>query len=140
MPTRPRPRARGRSSTSSPLRVSCRRISRISLHSAQARHGQRGDTLAAPHEADALTGTRLHVHAPGGEFQRALEALADGGPVGVDGRLLHDDRAVDVYDLEAAPGHDPDDELQQLDRVGVAPALLAGGKVLADVAQSRRPE
>ena len=58
-------------------------------------------------------------------------------PQRAEARLLADDGRVDVLDPAA---HHPDDRPQQVDRVGVAPALVVVGEQGADVAEAAGPE
>ncbi len=78
----------------------------------------------------ALTLTRVSSSS-----ERMREARADRLPVRRELRLLHQHRAVDVHDPQPAGGDHRHHRAQQLDRVGVTPALVGVGEVLADVAQ-----
>src|SRR6185436_12039530 len=66
----------------------------------QGRHGQRGDALAAPDEAEALAGRGLHVDLARVDAQRLGELGADRAALGAELRALHHDRRVDVVDGE----------------------------------------
>src|SRR5438132_8153878 len=94
------------SSTSSPERVSCRRIARIaSVRALNARHSERRDALAATDEAHPLAAARLDVDARALQAERLRQTLANGAAVRPQARLLHQHGAVDVDDLKPTSDH-----------------------------------
>jgi len=103
-------------------------------------HRQRGDSLLAPDEAHALIGGELHVHLKGGEPDGVGQAGAHGVAVRTELGRLADHGGVDVAHGPAVLGEKARHLGQELDRVGVSPALVGVGIVLADVAQAGGPE
>src|SRR5262245_6240450 len=113
---------------------------RWSLRFGNHRNRKRGNTLAAAHEADALAGRELDVHPGPVEAGRLRDArahlLTERGELW----LFAGERRVDVGRAVTGVAQLFADGAEQLDRVGVAPALVGVGEVLADVAEARRAE
>src|SRR6185437_13666299 len=93
-----------------------------------------GDALAAADPAHALVGGRLDRDPAGG---RLAEDLLHLRLVRTEARLLADQGRVDVDD---ATGDRADRGAQEIDRVGVAPALLLRREERADVTAPRGAE
>src|SRR3954452_7507797 len=107
---------------------------------AEQRDGHRRRSLPAPHEAHPLAGRGLDVDVAHGQADRLRERLAHRVAMGADLRSLEDQRRVDVHHAQILVGHDAARQPEQVDRVGVAPALVGVGEVQADVAQPGRAE
>src|SRR4051794_36366652 len=133
MPTLPG--ARGSSARSLPLSVSWMCIARATTSGVvERRDGERGDPLAAADEAEALAGRELDVDLRRREADGGGQARAHLLAVGAEARRLADDGGVDARDAEAPARDHPLHVGEEARAVGVAPALVAVGEVLADVA------
>src|ERR1700722_16033216 len=107
-----------------------------SVSQAQRDDGECRDTLAAPDEPDPLARGGLHVDASWRQAKNTGQALADRVTVRDELGALHNDRAVHVDKLKSLRDDTREHRLQQLDRIGVAVALVAVGEVLADVTKA----
>ena len=72
--------------------------------------------------------------------RRAAEPLLHLIAMRGDHRPVADDRAIGIRQLPAALGEQSRDSLQHLDAVGTAPALVAVGKMHANVAEAGRTQ
>src|SRR5215203_2746279 len=108
--------------------------------SVQRRDGQRRNPLPAAHEADPLARRELHVHHAGVHTRRLRQAGTHLVTEWVELWLLTDDGGVDVRRRVTGVGELLAHGAQKTERVGVTPALVGVGKVLADVAEAGRSE
>src|ERR1700733_13024614 len=109
-----------------------------SVGDTQADNRQRCDTLTPPHESDPLACGGLHIDASGCQAEGAGQTLPDRLTVWAKLGALHHDGAVHVDQLQSSRSDTRDHHLEQLDRVGIAIALVAVGEVLTDVAEAGR--
>ena len=98
---------------------------------------QRRDALSASDEPDPLTCRGLDVDASWCQAKGAGQPPADRLAVLAKLGALHHDGAVHVDQLQTMRQNTREHRLEQLDRIGVAIALVAVGEVLADVAEAR---
>src|SRR5579864_1846878 len=104
----------------------------------QERHGVGGEAFAAAGVPEPVGRRRADVHLAGPD--RALEAFAHRLAVGRDPRLLADEHAVGVHELEAGRGHLGIRLPEEVERRDAAQALLLRRKHRPDVAEPGRAE
>src|SRR5215208_6910970 len=90
----------------------------------EGRYRHRGDALAAAHEAHSLAGRELHVHGAGLDADRGGEALSHVVAEGCEPRLLARHGGINVRRGHSGLVQHRAHRSQQLERVGVAPALV----------------
>src|SRR6266540_3812352 len=108
----------------------------VRLLALQRRDGQRGYSFAAAHEAHPLAGRELHVHLGRFQPQRLRQAAAHLVAEGAELWRFAGDRCVDVGGPVTRVAQLFAYGAEELDRVGVAPALVGVGEVLAYVAEA----
>src|SRR5438552_1390797 len=103
-------------------------------------HGDGGDGVAGAQRADSVVALRLEPDPSTSQADRVSQVADHLGAVGPDPRYFEDHGDVDVEDGEAALLENPPQPAEELEARGSTPLLIVAGKVLADVAQPRRPE
>src|SRR5262245_25735337 len=111
-----------------------------SAGASQKRHRLGGEALAAAGEAEPVGRGRAHGHPVDLEPHRPREPCAHRNPDVRNTRLLADQDAVRIHELEAAHPDDLVAPLEQADRGHVEPLGVGRGEELADVALSGRAE